>query len=159
MPKNKDIEVDIKIDADAKRKAGYKPTPETDMSGHGFRKILNWQQVLGRGDKWFLITYQFEATKFPCHKCKTSDYIWLSPQRTGVYVVCIGCQTTTGPISLETGVIIDDKQVSPEQAYQVFVKRGLHKIDGGVPKLLINQLRTRRGGIRRKTTRKDVETY
>ena len=138
---------------------GFKIKPETDMKGFGMRKTLNWQQVLEKGNKWFVVTYQFEAGKFPCSNCKTSDYVWLSPQRTGIYRICLGCQTTSGPVSLDNGVPLEDREVTPEEAYQVFVKRKLHKIVGMVPKSLMDAIQLRRSRVSKPIKKKDVETF
>jgi len=143
----------------SKDKAAFDIQPDTDMTGFGMRKVLNWRQVVQRGDKWAIVTYQFEANKFPCHACRTSDFTWLSPQRTGIYKVCLGCQTTTGPVSLEEGLILSDNPATPEKAYDVYVTHGVHRLKGMVPKLLVDQVQRRRSRVGTKARKKGVETF
>ena len=140
------------------RTKGYKVTPETDMTGFGMAKVLNWRTVDYDGTNWRVKTFQLEAVSYPCKKCG-SEYIWLSPQRTGVYRVCLGCKTTSGPITLDPpAILISDKEVTPEEAYEVYVQHGLHKLRAMVPKILLDQLIGRRARITRKP-KKDVPTF
>lgn len=140
------------------RVKGYNIEADTDMTGHGFRKELNWRQIFkDPKGKWHLITYHFEVASFSCPNCKTSDWSWLAPQRTGVYKTCLGCHKTTGPVSLEFGELVEDKVVEPEVVFDVYKARGLKP-----PKDLQDEIMARRSRIRKRRLRgrdKSVETF
>jgi len=140
------------------RVKGYNIEADTDMSKYGFKKILNWQSIVqdSKG-KWHLVTTQFEATSFPCQSCKTSDWTWLMPQRTGVYKSCLGCQMTTGPVTMELGELVDDKIVKPEVIFELYKSRKLKP-----PKTLQEEIMSRKSRIRKQKLRgrnENVEVF
>jgi len=140
-----------------KRVVGYKIEADTDMVGHGFRKELNWREIKydDARDQWHLLTYFFEVNKFPCHNCKTFEYSWLMAGRTGIYKTCLGCHKTTGPISREEGILLEDVIVEPEIVMSIYKARQLKP-----PKELQRVILSRRSRVkRRKKVSKDVETF
>lgn len=139
------------------RVKGYPVNPTDDMTGHGWRKELVWRDLKERNDKWFITSYHFTIDRFPCYNCKSSEFSWLAPQRTGIYKVCLGCQMATGPISMEDGAMIGSpKEISPEEAYGIFMARGLRTL---IPKKLMKQIRRRRGKIKRGKVRRDIDIF
>lgn len=140
------------------RVKGYDIEPDTNMTGHGFRKELDWRQIFkDPKGKWHIITYYFRASDFTCSSCNTSDYTWLSPQRTGIYKTCLGCNRTTGPLSLEFGEQVKDEVVEPEAIMELYKARKLKP-----PATLQEEIMARRSTIRKRKMRgrhKSVETF
>ena len=140
----------------SKRVKGYQVEATTDMTGHGFRKELIWRDIVDDGDRWFITDYHFSVDRFSCYTCKTADFTWLVPQRTGVYKVCLGCQTATGPITMEDAMKIGDaKEITPEEVRDIYISRGLTRL----PYKLVMQLRQRASRVKRGKPRPDIETF
>lgn len=139
-----------------KRVKGYEVEATDDMTGHGWRKELIWRQVNEKNEQWFITQFHFTIDRFPCYNCKSADYSWLVPQRTGVYKVCLGCQTTTGPITMEDATQVGAPEpITPEDAERILRGRGIKRL----PFLLVKQLRQRRSRVRRGRVRKDIEKF
>lgn len=136
------------------RTKGYDLQPEDDMTGHGWSKELVWRDIKLREGQCTETEFHYRASDFRCDECKSADFMWLIPQRTGVYRCCLGCLKVNGPITVDAAMIIGTpKQVTPEVMYAVLVKRGVKRI----PKQLIRMIRSRRGRFRNKPVGKNVE--
>ena len=140
------------------RVKGYDVEADTDMSVHGFRKELEWRSIIrdDRG-KWHIVTTYFNVNPFPCSNCKTTDWTWLNAQRTGVYKSCVGCHTTTGPVSMEFGEQVSDEIVEPEAVFALYKSRGLKP-----PKALQEEILSRKSRIRKQKLqgrKKGVDVY
>lgn len=137
------------------RTEGYDLEPRDDMTSHGWVKELVWRNVELKEDGRCMETdFHYRAVDFSCDECQTSDFIWLVPQRTGIYRACLGCLKVNGPITVE-GVfqVGTGKQIAPEVMYALLKARGVKRI----PKQLIRMIRSRRGRFRQGTVGKDVK--
>ena len=113
-------------------------SPDTDMSPYGFKKELIWQEIEDIGDLWYSTEYLFSSVGFSCDTCKTSDYIWFFPQWTGVFVMCMGCATVNGPVTVEKARKLSEAKImEPKDVLAIFEARGHRRI----PNKLVRQVR------------------
>ncbi len=109
------------------RVKGYDIEPDTDMTGHGFRKALTFKYLHVDREKNIITVYEVDhyVKDFVCASCETDRFTWLCPQRTGVYKTCLRCHKTTGPISQENGILRKTYQISPKEALQILEARSV----------------------------------
>lgn len=119
--------------------------PIRDMSKHGFLKKLTWLDVkrLDNG-QWQLKEIDYDVRAFHCDSCNSSDYLWLAPQRAGVYLACVMCETVDGPISRDEGDTVVTKIIQPAEALMILESRGAL-----IPRSLRKAVGKRRSRIRR----------
>lgn len=111
---------------DYKRVLGYDTSdPTRDMTGHGFAKELTFKYLHINHEKNIITVTEVDhyVKDFRCMSCETDRFVWLSPQRTGVYKTCLRCHQTTGPISQEDGITRKTYEISPKQALAILNER------------------------------------
>jgi len=137
------------------RVKGYNLKAEDDMTGHGWAKELVWRKVdMDDAGRWTERKYHFSAGDFPCGTCRTNDFTWLVPQRTGVYKACLGCGQANGPLTVDAAELIGQPiPISAEEVYALYQARGIKRI----PKALIRQVRRGRSRTRKRRISKGVK--
>lgn len=108
------------------RVKGYDIAPDEDMSGHGWLKEVTFKflsDIEGIKDKLRCTEVDF-YTKDQSHACGSNKFLWLSPQRNGVYLCCTWCQTSEGPITSEFGITRKTYEISVAQGIQIMLERG-----------------------------------
>jgi len=137
------------------RVKGYDVKAEDDMTGHGWAKELVWRKVaMDDSERWWERKYHFAATDYPCGNCKTTDFMWLVPQRTGIYKACLGCGLVNGPLTVDSAELIGQPtSISPEEVYGLYKARGVKKI----PKVLMRQVQRGRSRTHRRRISKGVK--
>jgi hypothetical protein len=118
------------------RVKGYDASdPSRDMTGHGFSKSCTFTdlQVNPEKDEIIATEYDFyvDDPHVFCGQCGVPDFTWLMVQRTGVYRSCLRCGRTTGPLSLEFGVMRGSRKVTAEQALAILDERSAKNLDQG----------------------------
>ena len=99
--------------------------PMRDMTKHGWRKNLTWLNVRQLNDgRWILSEVDYDIRTFHCHGCNTNDYLWLVPQRAGVFIACVMCETVDGPISTDDGDTVQTKEIQPTEVLMILESRG-----------------------------------
>lgn len=107
------------------RVLGYDKDPERDMTGHGFAKAVTFKHLNVNPEKSTVTITEVDyyVRDFPCFNCETDRFVWLCPQRTGVYKSCLRCGMSTGPISQENGITRKTYEVTPQEALKILEKR------------------------------------
>jgi len=119
--------------------------PMRDMTKHGWRKALTWMNVRRLNDgRWILDEVDYDVRTFHCHGCNTNDYLWLVPQRAGVYIACVMCETVDGPISTDDGHVAETRQIQPAEALMILESRGAF-----IPRSLRKEVGAKLSRIRR----------
>lgn len=99
--------------------------PLRDMSKHGWRKSLTWLDVRDLDDgKYILSEIDYNTQTLHCHGCNTNEYLWLVPQRVGVFIACVMCETVDGPVARDFGDIVSTKEIQPSEALMILESRG-----------------------------------
>jgi hypothetical protein len=125
--------------------------PLRDMTKHGWRKALTWQDIKQRPNgSWTLSEVDFDTKALHCEGCGTNEYLWVVPQRAGVFLACVMCETVDGPISMEFGDLISTRQATPLEVLQILEQRGLE-----VPRSLRKAVGKRISRVRRGARPKD----
>lgn len=103
------------------RVKGYDIDPDTDMSSHGFAKAVTFKHLNVDVAKEIItvVEVDYYVEDFKCTSCETDRFVWLSPQRTGVYKTCLRCHQTTGPVSQEDGITRKTYKIKPEKALEI----------------------------------------
>ena len=75
------------------RTKGYDVMPEDDMTKHGWRKSLTFKylKMLENG-KIRCLEYDFYVEDIK-HDCGSTDFLWLSDQRSGMLLICTWCKS------------------------------------------------------------------
>lgn len=106
---------------------GYETPPDVDMSkiDPNFAKNLTFKFLTVNEEKETVLVEEisFWVKDHPCHSCKTDKYRWLCAQRTGVYLSCLRCKSTTGPLSKLAGQKKKEYEVSPKAALKILESR------------------------------------
>ena len=105
---------------------GYDVMPEDDMSGHGWEKNLTFKFIKDVEDKPKVLRVQevdFYTSDLK-HGCGSDKFLWLVPQRNGVYLACTYCSTVEGPISSEFGRTRKTYEVNIHEGIQIMLNRG-----------------------------------
>lgn len=112
--------------ATRRKKKSYTIEPNQDMTGFGWRKELTYKYIIQdeKTGKAIVTEVDYSTAKRLNCDCKTNEFLWLIPQRTGVYVGCCQCKTVSGPLSEEHGDVIERKEISPLEALRIMEARG-----------------------------------
>lgn len=101
---------------------------QEDMPKFGWKKQIVFDWISETRDGRFIKeTYEAKAEMFPCPRCKSADNVWLQLTPTGVVWTCWGCKITTGAMTKEVLVLLDRKEVTMEEAFEVSKKQADHK--------------------------------
>ena len=95
-----------------------------DMPKMGWVKEITFDWINETRDGRFIkTTYYASADMFPCQRCHTSDFVWLQLAPTGLLWACWGCKVVTGAMTGEVLEVIDRKEVSIEEAFEIAKKQ------------------------------------
>lgn len=136
------------------KQTGYqKVKAGQNMSHLGWDKAVTWLEVRRVGDqKWTVTEYDFDIGAYQCDNCRSNEFMWLVLQANGVYLACTGCTEVAGPLTKDMAIKVDTKNITPEKAYDILVKRGIrpsHKFE--MPAGLMKDIKKRRVRVIRRT--------
>ena len=102
--------------------------PETDMSVHGWRKSKTFKYVeIQENGKILVEEYDFYVEDIK-HECGSTDYLWLSAQRSTMILACTWCQTAE-PIGRDFGRKRKSYFIEPKQAIKLMIAKGYRRSD------------------------------
>ena len=114
----------------SEKKQGYDVMPEDDMTGHGWRKEKTFKYVtIQENGKILVEEYDFYVEDIK-HECGSTKYLWLSAQRSSMFLICTWCQTAE-PIGRDFGREAKDREhfISPKEAIALLVEKGYRRSD------------------------------
>lgn len=92
--------------------------PARDMSGHGWSKSLTRKYILENDKGLFCQEWDFYVEDIQ-HECGTSDYLWLSSDRT-MFLICMWCRSVE-TLSRERGILKKEYRITPNEALEILV--------------------------------------
>ena len=102
--------------------------PEADMSGHGWRKAKTFKYVeIQENGKIKVEEYDFYVADMK-HECGSTNYLWLSAQRSTMILACTWCKTTE-PIGRDFGRKRKEYFIEPKEAIALLVEKGYRRSD------------------------------
>lgn len=110
------------------RKKGYDVMPDDDMTGHGWRKEKTFKYVeIQENGKIKVEEYDFYVADMN-HECGSKKYLWLSAQRSSMFLVCTWCKTVE-PIGRDFARKREEHFISPTEAIALMVAKGYRRSD------------------------------
>lgn len=128
--------------------------PDMDMTLYGFRKRLRYRYIsVTEGGEIICKEVAFFADMIRCGTCNTDRYVWLRPDRTGVFKTCKHCGNTTGPISRSEGREIKVSKIPLNEAVQILKGRNSSRRTIGA---LVRKVRKSRRAPEKATERREL---